>query len=81
MIDREKGQAAARRERLAGHQPDQHAADQPGPGGGGDGVEIGKPQAGLVERPGDQTVQMLDMGARRDLRHHTAIRPVILDLA
>ena len=49
------------------------AADQAGPGGGGDGREVGEAQAGLAHRTRDQAVELLDMRPRRDLRHHAAI--------
>ena len=64
------------RQRLAGDQPDHHAADQPGPGGRGDRIDIGERHAGIGQRRLDQRLQRLDMRARRDLRHHAAIRRV-----
>ncbi len=81
MIDRDQRFLAHQRDRLGGGQPHDHAADQPGPGGGGDAVEAGEAAPGLLHRLADDQVERLDMGARRDLRHHPAIGPMLRHLA
>jgi hypothetical protein len=50
MVDRDQGLPAAERQRLAGHQADHDATDQPRPGGGGDRVDIGQRDAGIGQR-------------------------------
>ncbi len=54
---------------------------RPGPGGGGDGVEIVHAAAGLIKRAADQLVEHFDMRARGDFRHHAAIGRMFGDLA
>src|SRR5262249_18576726 len=56
------------------------AADPPGPGGGGGGVGVGEAPPRARHRLGDDEVERLDMGARRDLRHHPAEGGVLVDL-
>ena len=80
MVDRHQRLAGDQRDRLGGGQPHDHAADQAGPGGGGDAVEIGEAHARLLHRLRDDQVERLDVGARGDLRHHAAERRVLLDL-
>ena len=65
------------RDRLRGGEPDDHAADQAGPGRGRDRVEVVEAHARLDQRPGDDRVERLDMGARGDLRHDAAIGGVL----
>ena len=62
------------RERLARHQSDHHAADQPRPRGRGDRVDIRQRQLRVRQRRDDQRLQRLDMRTRGDLRHDTAER-------
>ena len=81
MVDRLQRLAGCRSQRLGRHQPDDQPADQAGPGGGGDRVDIGERDAGIGKRCLDDAVQRLDMGARRDLGHDAAKRRMLLDLA
>ena len=68
------------RDRLGGGEPDDHAADQAGSGGGGDPVERSKIALGLRHRLRDQKVEHLDMGAGGDFRHHAAKGGVLVGL-
>ena len=81
VVDRDQRLAERRGQRLGRGQPDQHAADQPRPGGRGDGVDIAERQPGLRGGAGDDAVEMADMGARREFGHHAAIGGVLLELA
>ena len=81
MVDRHERLGGGERQRLAGGEPDDDAADQAGPGGGRDAVEIGEFHLRLGERPRDDRVDDLDMGARGDLRHHAAEGGMFGDLA
>ncbi len=81
VIDREQRLARAERQPLARKQRDHHAADQSRPRGRGDGVDVGDALARLAQNPADEVGQDLDMRPRRDLRDHSAERPVRLVLA
>ncbi len=81
MIDGEERLAGRQRDPLAGHQADQHAADQAGSRGGGDAVEVARAHPGAAQRADDEAVDDFDMGARRDLRHDAAIGRMGGDLA
>ena len=74
------GFAGRRRDGLAHGRADHDAADQTGAGRGRNAVEIAEAQAGRRHGPADQPVQMVEMGARGDLRHDAFIGPVVLDL-
>ena len=65
---------------MAAIMPTISAADQPRPGGRGDPVEIAEADPGLVERLRDQPLEMIEMGARGDLRHDAAIGRVLGEL-
>ena len=80
MVDRDQRLARRQREPLAGEQPDHHPADQARPGGRGDGVDLAERDVGLGQHLPDQPGQDLDMGARGDLGHDAAERPVRLVL-
>ena len=69
-----------RGDRLGGGQPHHDPADEARPGRGGDCVEVAEADARGIKGAGDQAVEMLDMGARRDLGHHPAVGPVIVGL-
>ena len=71
---------AAERDRLAGDQPDDEAADQPGTGRRRDRIEVAKADARLAHRLARDEVEALDVGARGDLRHHAPVGPVPLPL-
>ncbi len=67
-------------DRLGRHDADDDAADQAGTAGGGDAGELAPADARLPHRAGDQSIEVLQMGARGDLRHHAAIRAMFLEL-
>ncbi len=73
MVDGDEGNATGERDRLGLHDADEDAADEARPGGRGDAGEIAHADAGLGQRAGDDAVEMVEMGARRDLRHDAAI--------
>ena len=64
MIDGDQRLLGNQRDRLCGGQPDDDAADQPGPRRGRDAVEHVEAQAGFAHRLGDDQVERLDMRAR-----------------
>ena len=76
MVDRDQRLAARQRQPLGGDQADDHAADKPRAGGGGDRIDLVERRPSLFQRFLDQPRQNLDMGARRDLRDDAAERPV-----
>ena len=73
MVDRDQGNAAHQGNRLCRHQADNHAADEPWAGGGGDRVYVVPAAVCLGKCVVDHVVKMGDMGARGDFRHHAAI--------
>ena len=73
MVDRQQRLARRHRERLGAHQPDHHPADQPGAGGGGDGVEVIELHTRLGHYFGDHRRKAFGMGARGDLGYDAAI--------
>ncbi|PAV93461.1 hypothetical protein WR25_24839 [Diploscapter pachys] len=56
-------------QRLAGDEAHHHAADQPGPRGRRDRIDLIESQPGILERRRDQRLQRLDMRTRRDFGH------------
>ena len=80
VVDREKGPAARKRHRLRRGRAHQQAADQAGPGGGGDAVQVGEAEAGLRHRLAHQRVQAVEMGAGRDFGHDAAIGRMLAGL-
>jgi len=81
MVDRIERLTSRPRDCLAGHQPNQKAADQSGTSRCSNGVDVGelhlRPRQCLL----DQAVERIDMGARRDFRHDAAIGAVLVELA
>ena len=80
MIDRDKRRAMHQCDRLRRRQPDDDAADQARAGRGRDAAERRIADPRLFHRRFDDAVEQVDMGARGDLRHHAAVRRVVLDL-
>ena len=76
MVHGDEGQPARKRDRLARGNADDQPADQPRPSGCGDAVDAVEAETGFGQRLGDQDIEQLDMGARRDLRHDAAERGV-----
>ena len=72
MVDRDQRRIVHHRDRFRGGEADDHAADQAGTGGGGDRGKLVVTDARLLHRAVDDAVEHIDMGARRDLRHHAA---------
>ena len=77
VVDREQRLVVDRGDRLSGHQPHHDRPDQAGAGGGGHAVKLGEADGGLLHRAGDEAVEMLDVAARGDLRHHAAVGRVV----
>ena len=80
VVDGDERLAARQRHALARHQPNKHAADEARTGRGRHAVEILGCDFRPRERPRDQEVDDLDMGARRNFRHNPAERRVRGDL-
>ena len=80
MVDGQERQLAGRRDRLGGHHAYEDAADEPGPGGRGDAVQVIEAHAGVLQRARDQAVDMIEVAARSDFRHDPAIGPVVFQL-
>ncbi len=72
MIDRDQRLVVGERDGLGRGQADDDAADQAGPGGGGDAIERFERHVRFGHRLGDNGIERLDMGPCRDLRHHAA---------
>ncbi len=72
VVDRQERQAAGDGDALAEAAAHDQPADQPGPGGRGDGAKIGVVQPRLANYLGNQGRQMRQMGAGGDFRHHAA---------
>lgn len=74
VIDGDKRQAPRGGQGLGGHHADQHAADQPGPSRGGDGIDpvpaVSGFGCGLFQGGRDYGVDLIQMGTGRDLGHH-----------
>ena len=67
---------------LGGHHADNHAADQSGPGGGGNSGQIAVAfDAGFGHGAGDQSVEVREVGAGRNLGDDAAIRLMFSHLA
>jgi hypothetical protein len=81
VVDGDKGQIPRGGDRLGRHHTHDQATDQPWAGGGGNAIEILPPRPGMAHRTADQGIEMVEMRACRDLRHHAAIRAVRLGLA
>lgn len=80
MVDGGEPAGVNRGNRLGGHQPDNHAADQARPGGCGDPAEIGEADARFLHNALDEVVEVIDMAARGKLGDDTAEGAVIVDL-
>jgi hypothetical protein len=81
VIDGKEGLVVREGQRLGGHHPHHHAADQPRTARGGDGIKFAKSETGGLERLLDQPIDAFEMGARGDLRHHAAKTSVLGQLA
>ncbi len=66
--------------RLGRGDPDQKAADEPRPGGGGDAVQLVKTDVCFGQGLGDKAVDVVEVGARRDLGYDAAEGAVFVDL-
>jgi hypothetical protein len=72
VVDPEQRQVVGEREPLGRRHPDQQRADQAGPGGDGDGVDVGQAHAGLDQRLVHRGQHQLEVGPGRDLGDHAA---------
>ena len=81
VIDREERLVVCEGQRLGRHDADHDAADQAGPAGRGDAVEIAQAEARFPQGIGDQSIETLEMGARGDFGHHAAEAPMLAHLA
>jgi len=81
MVDSDEGLPRRQRHALARHQSHQNAANQARSRRGRNPLEVPRLHSGAIERPDNQRIDDLDMGARRDLRHHPAEGRVRRDLA
>jgi hypothetical protein len=81
VVDREQRQPVDRGDRLRRHQPDHEPADQPGPGGRRNRVEVGEAQPRLGHGAGAAAVEREHVGAGGDLGDDAAVGPVLLQLA
>jgi hypothetical protein len=81
VVDGQVGNAPRRRDALAERRADQQPADQPRPRRRRHGREVARRDPGLVQHVPNQRRQVLQMRARRDLRHHAAIGGVVGELA
>ena len=72
MVHGDEREPARQGDGLGRGDADDQPADQARACGRGDAIDLLQAEASLGERLGDQTIEQLDMGARRDLRHHAA---------
>ena len=80
MINADKRLISCQSQSPARCQPDQHAADKPGAGGCGNRIDFFKLHRRRRQRFAAQSVHMLNMCARGNLRHNAAIGGVQVDL-
>ena len=80
MIDRNEGLARRHGERLSCHHADHHPADQAGSAGRGNCVELIEGDTALFQGLRHQPIRDISMRARRDFRHHAAIRCMFVNL-
>ncbi len=80
MVHRDQRRIVHHCDRFRGGQSHDHAADQAGACGGGHCRKLRKANAGFLHRAGNDAVEQVDVGARRDLRHHAAEGGVLLGL-
>jgi len=76
VIDGNERFSRRKRQRLGRDEADHDASDQPGAGRGRDGIKVLELQPCLIQSPGDDPVQELDMGASGDFRAHFQIHTV-----
>lgn len=81
MIHRDERQVPRRCDRLARHHADHHPADQSGAAGGRHARQVRKANLCVFKRAFYKSVEVAQMRARGDLRHHAAEGTVLLDLA
>ena len=81
VVDGDEGKSARNGQGLGRHHPDHDTADQPGPAGRRNTVQRAQLNIGLVQCLANDAVEIIEMGARGDLRHDAAIGPVFVELA
>ena len=80
VVDRHDRESEAVGEALGAGDADQQRADESRRARDGDGIDIGELHASVGERAVHERKEVLQMLARRDLRHHAAERLMALDL-
>jgi len=80
MVHRDQRRVMHHRDRLRRGQAHDHAADQAGARRGGDRRKLRKANFRFLHGAGDDAVEQIDMGARRDFRNHAAEGGMLLDL-
>src|SRR3546814_20777623 len=68
MVHREERPVPGERDGLGGHHADEDAADEAGPGGGGDPIQLRKSEAGLLHRLRDPPVAWVEETGRAACR-------------
>ena len=76
MVDRDERDSAREGERLAGREPDEKRADQPGPGGRRDQIDLLDRRVSLGERLLEGDREVLEVRSGRDLGDDAAVRSV-----
>ena len=72
VVDGDERQPARPGDRLRGGEADEQRADQPGPRGDGDRVDVVEGRSRVGERLADHRRDELEVPPRRDLRHDAA---------
>jgi len=80
MIHRDQRTCDRSGDRLARHQTDHDTADQAGPCCRSDPRQISERHLRLVHRLFDDAVEILHVGARRDLRDHAPVGSMLVEL-
>jgi hypothetical protein len=73
MVHRHERQARGRGQCLGRRETHEQRADQPRPGGRGDECDVAQPRPRAGERVVHDRVDQLQVMARRDLGHHSAV--------
>ena len=80
MVDGNERFATGRRQRFAQHQPHHHPADEAGAGSGRNRIHLIQRQASVAKRLGIQPINLREVGASGNFRHHATIGRVVIAL-